>query len=235
MTKLNDKMRASISNKGIAPFSSAEIILAIETGVASGSLSLFINKKEVDFWIGEGTVSKAEDILEAIDTILSRNSINIKSITLLASSIGPGSLTGLRIGSAIAKGIRKAAGCEIKNVSVLEAMIEQDLFEIKTIAAAVPMGKTKISWQIFEKGINGNFKQIGNKTPYIEEIEFFAANIKNIDADCLFVHQNVYENIMPAQTGNRLNRNENFKLINAGTNLAKLVGQKVGNILKATR
>ena len=52
------------------------VILAIESAICGGSLSLIVDGAEVANWIGSSNVSKAEDLLLNIDTMLTRANIS---------------------------------------------------------------------------------------------------------------------------------------------------------------
>lgn len=125
-----------------------QIVLSIETGVRGGSLSLLKNNSEIDFWIGEGQTSKAEEILEQIARLLEKNNISKSRINSIAVSEGPGSQTGLRIGEALAHGLRKSIDCSLAKVPLLRAMA-MNLGIPQRIVAAVSFGKNQIHWQSF--------------------------------------------------------------------------------------
>ncbi len=59
------------------------IVLAFETGVGGGSISLFMEGKEIDFWKGEANLSRAEDLLIQIAELLRRNNIRPKEIRII--------------------------------------------------------------------------------------------------------------------------------------------------------
>ena len=104
------------------PKISKELILAIETSFSGGSLSVLNDCKEIDFWRGSGEISKAEDILQAVDQILKKNNIKKEDLNRLAVSTGPGSFTSIRIGMATALGLSKYLNCVLAGVSILEAI-----------------------------------------------------------------------------------------------------------------
>lgn len=122
--------------------------LAIETAICGGSLSLMKDDLEIDAWIGNKSVSKAEDVLEQISKMFARN--RIKKIDLISVSTGPGSSTGIRIGLATALGLKKSFNCRIAGVSVFEALIFNKIIVERTLIA-LPLGSRQIAWQIFEK------------------------------------------------------------------------------------
>jgi len=129
---------------------SGQIILAIESAIAGGSISLLRSGIEVANWIGTSDVSKAEDLLVNIDEILVGRGIPAKEIDLLAVSAGPGSFTGIRIGLATALGLKNGLGVEMSSENALKAMAFMHASE-GTMSAAVPVGRNAVCIQTFER------------------------------------------------------------------------------------
>lgn len=98
------------------------IILAIETALHPGSVSILRDFEEIDFWIGSAEISRSEDLLPIIADLLKKNQIPQKQIDLIGVSIGPGSFTGVRVGLATAKGLALGIGCECVGVPTLEIL-----------------------------------------------------------------------------------------------------------------
>ena len=128
--------------------SNTKVLLAIESAISGGSISLWSNSEEIDRWIGEGGVSRAEDLLPNIAEMLKRNSISRAVIGSIAVSIGPGSFTGIRIGIATALGLRVSLGIPLVGISILEAIVLEQ--NAGRILAAVPMGRDAICYQMFD-------------------------------------------------------------------------------------
>ena len=129
-----------------------EIILAIETAVGEGSLSLLVRngKRRSASWKWQhGPISRAENLLSAVDDLLRFHGIAPADLDTIAVSTGPGSFTGIRIGMAAALGLAKAVNAKLAGFSVLRAMVELASGDIA--AAAVPIGKLDAGIQFFEK------------------------------------------------------------------------------------
>ncbi|MGB7070945.1 MAG: tRNA (adenosine(37)-N6)-threonylcarbamoyltransferase complex dimerization subunit type 1 TsaB [Pyrinomonadaceae bacterium] len=127
------------------------LVLAIESAVAGGSISLLRGTADVDSISGGPGASRAEELLPSIAAILERNGIDKRDLDLLAVSVGPGSYTGIRIGISTALGLKKALGINCAGVSVLEAMA-QNYGSAGRLVTAVPVGKRDICLQQFEYG-----------------------------------------------------------------------------------
>ncbi len=148
-------------------------VLGIETAIQGGSLSLLREGSEIDFWIGEKNISKAEDVLEQISEILKKN--NLKKVDLIAVSTGPGSATGLRIGLATAYGLRKSWDCGIIGIPAFGAVLLNKKFAEELILA-IPFGRSQVAWQVFENDtISPEYQmaeiKFGNVEVFLELLE----------------------------------------------------------------
>ncbi len=125
-----------------------EITLSIETAIGGGSLAIFEDRRWIAVWTGGRQVSKAEDLLERIAELLTENNIVKEQLKLICVSKGIGSLTGEKIGRAVAKGLSKAFGCRLVEISVLDALLSElpSAFSGQVITA-VPIGKDRIVWR----------------------------------------------------------------------------------------
>ena len=126
----------------------AQIILAIESAVAGGSISLLRDGVEVANWIGTSNVSKAEDLLANIDELLAQNNFKRNEIGQVAVSAGPGSFTGVRIGLATALGLKSGLGVAISSENVLRAMAHSRP-DLEYVKAVIPMGRGSACVQAF--------------------------------------------------------------------------------------
>lgn len=100
---------------------------------------MFDGDSRVAGHIGEGSTSRSEDLLPAIEALLHEANATARDIGRIAVSLGPGSFTGLRIGIASALGLSKALKCEVVGVPLLPAMFS--LSDKAGRAAVVPVGK----------------------------------------------------------------------------------------------
>ncbi|MBK8467127.1 MAG: tRNA (adenosine(37)-N6)-threonylcarbamoyltransferase complex dimerization subunit type 1 TsaB [Chloracidobacterium sp.] len=127
----------------------SQIVLAIESAICGGSISLLRDGVEVANWIGKSDVSKAEDLLVNIDAMLTANDIDRQEINMIAVSAGPGSFTGIRIGIATALGMKAGLGIAMSSRSALKAMA---FLQTKNkVTTAIPMGRKAVCLQSFQK------------------------------------------------------------------------------------
>ena len=97
-------------------------ILAIESSGNVASVAII----EYDIAVAEYStnfkLTHSQTLLPMIDEIVSRTGTDLKSIDAIAISEGPGSFTGLRIGSATGKGLALSLDIPVVNVPTLMAM-----------------------------------------------------------------------------------------------------------------
>jgi len=97
-------------------------ILGVESGLAGGSVAIFSEEKCIDSRAGEKTLSRSEDLLVLIEEILAENDLQKRELASIIVSDGPGSITGVRIGLATARGLSDALAIPARRFSVLDAL-----------------------------------------------------------------------------------------------------------------
>jgi tRNA threonylcarbamoyladenosine biosynthesis protein TsaB len=188
--------------------SEGKIILAIESAIAGGSLSLLAEGREIAGWAGPSDVSKAEDLLVAINDLLAQQGIARTDLGLIAVSAGPGSFTGIRIGIATALGLKTGLGVEMASESALKAMAAATSFNGKAVAA-VPVGRSAVCVQPFEKYMDSVRELDVPRTMKEDEI---SAEIASETATLFILHGS----LMP------LSRDGNA--VDFGINIAQAIG-----------
>ncbi len=99
------------------------IILAIETSTKNCSVALFKDSNLLAFMQSDKQeFVHSEQLTNYIQNIVALSKINLKDIDAIALSKGPGSYTGLRIGTSTAKGLCFALEIPLISVSTLQAM-----------------------------------------------------------------------------------------------------------------
>jgi tRNA threonylcarbamoyladenosine biosynthesis protein TsaB len=114
-----------------------KILLGLETGIDGGSISVFEEGILIDSVNGTGNISKSEDILLLLDILFEKNSLSKSDISLINISQEPGSLTGLRIGLATAKGLSDGLSIPVLKVSLLEKMAATSGFLGRVLSAII--------------------------------------------------------------------------------------------------
>jgi tRNA threonylcarbamoyladenosine biosynthesis protein TsaB len=94
--------------------------LGVDTATGIASVGLVTNDTTV---VRQRPVAgnHARSLLPLVDEVLAAAGVDLRSVDLLAVSIGPGSFTGLRIGLAVVKGLALASGTAVIGVPTLRA------------------------------------------------------------------------------------------------------------------
>lgn len=182
------------------------LTLCLETGIAGGSVALFSGNGFVAGDIGEGSTSRSEDLLSAVEALLSEANTTASDIGRIAVSLGPGSFTGLRIGIATALGLSRAIGCEIVGIPLLPAMLS--LSEIEGRAAVIPIGRADRAF-LFEL----------EESPAIVDAERLTETLSKAKAVIGPIE------LLPELAG------ASIKRIDTGRNLAFIIGESVNSDL----
>ncbi len=100
------------------------LILTIETSTPMERVAVVRDGSvlaEITETVGRGHTEK---LLRAVESTLSRASVDLGELDAIAVSIGPGRFSGLRVGLATAKGLAAARGLPVVPVQSLEALAE---------------------------------------------------------------------------------------------------------------
>jgi tRNA threonylcarbamoyl adenosine modification protein YeaZ len=127
-------------------------VLAVESAIGDGSISLLLSGDSVPITKAGGTVARVEGLLAGIDYVLKEASVESEVIDKIAVSVGPGSFTGLRIGISTALGLSTALGKPLIAVPLFDAIV-YSIRPATRILIAVPIGRSDICIQLFE-GLN---------------------------------------------------------------------------------
>ena len=99
------------------------IVLAIDTASPMPAVSLSCGERLFEAALPSDRQS-SEQLLPAVQRVLSDARVRLQDCDRLAVCSGPGSFTGIRIGLATAWGLSRASGIPVEAVSTLEAMAE---------------------------------------------------------------------------------------------------------------
>ena len=98
------------------------LILAIETSSRVGSVAIALGEKMLAETIFSGPMRHSAEIFPAIQELLNRYNKKSREIEHVYISIGPGSFTGLRIATTIAKSMYLASAVKIVAVDTLDVI-----------------------------------------------------------------------------------------------------------------
>ncbi len=97
-------------------------VLGIESSSTTASIAIIDDDKLVCEYTINNTMKHSKTLMPMLEDVLNRLEININTVDLVAVSEGPGSFTGLRIGSATAKGIAQGLNIKIASIPTLEVL-----------------------------------------------------------------------------------------------------------------
>lgn len=103
-------------------------ILAADTSTAINTVAVCANGRLLAETIVECGRSHAERLLATVDWVLAEAGLELGDLDALAISIGPGSFTGLRVGTATWKGLAFAQKLALAAVPTLDAMTRLGAF-----------------------------------------------------------------------------------------------------------
>lgn len=97
-------------------------ILAIESSGNAASAAIMEDKEKVAYKMGPFKVTHSQTLMPLIEDCFAQSALSPADIDVVAVSAGPGSFTGLRIGSATAKGLCFALDKKLVHVPTLQAL-----------------------------------------------------------------------------------------------------------------
>lgn len=97
-------------------------VLGIETSGPIASVAIVDESKLLGIKMGDFKVTHSQTLMPLLDELLKETKVKLEDLDAIAVSGGPGSFTGLRIGSATAKGLALALDKPLVHVPTLHAM-----------------------------------------------------------------------------------------------------------------
>ena len=156
------------------------IILAVETATTNCSVALMSNEAVlVEKSINEG-YSHAEKLTLLIQEVLQQGGIKLQQVDAIAISKGPGSYTGLRIGTSTAKGICYGLNIPLIAVDTLLAMAydyKQDT-NTQPVDWIVPMLDAR-RMEVYHAICNSDLSSIKSPQPLILDENSFVEELKS--------------------------------------------------------
>lgn len=100
------------------------LTLAFDSTAKAASVAVADSDKLLALYTIDNGLTQSELLLPMAEDILKSLKLSFSDIKLLACSVGPGSFTGVRIGTALVKGIAFGKNIPCASVSTLEALAE---------------------------------------------------------------------------------------------------------------
>ena len=136
-------------------------ILALEATEAIGSVAAAIDDKLLQELQLEHAKRSAQSMAPAMRVLLERVSWRPAEVELVATTIGPGSFTGLRVGVATAKVFAYAVGAAALGIDTLAVIAEAAPASVDRLSAAVDAQRGDVVAATFQRGAGGHFEPVG--------------------------------------------------------------------------
>jgi len=138
------------------------LVLAADTSLPILSVALVSDGVLIGAAALEGRGSRNEKLLPAIDWLLAENGVDRRSIDLFATTRGPGSFTGVRIGLATLQGLALVLGKPVCAMSTHEAIAHGEEGLVSIVDDA---GRGELYLSTFEEGRETVAPHLGNTPP----------------------------------------------------------------------
>ncbi len=126
------------------------IILTFDSTAKTATAAVTENEKLLASYTIDNGLTQSELLLPMAEDMLKSLRLSFSDISLLASSVGPGSFTGVRIGTALVKGIAFGKNIPCVSVSTLEALAENLRGLEGIIIPAMDARRSQLYTAIFE-------------------------------------------------------------------------------------
>lgn len=135
-------------------------VLAVETATSWQSVALLDGDRVLGLEEQEATGAHGTLLLPAITRLLAKAGLTLTQLDGLICSIGPGSFTGLRVGTATLLGLRAATDVPLVLVPTLEAMAWSLKGTAGAICPVLPSRKDELYWAVFRWGTDGLIERL---------------------------------------------------------------------------
>ena len=163
-------------------------ILAIESSSLTASVAIV----EDDIMVAEYTINykktHSQTLLPMIDEMCNLTEYQLEQIDAIAVSAGPGSFTGLRIGSATAKGLGFALNKPLIHIPTVEAMAYNLCYTNEYIIPIMDARRGQVYTGIY-KGMNGKIEEVEEQS--VTMIDDLLDQAKKIQGKVIFLGDGV--------------------------------------------
>lgn len=126
------------------------ITLSFDSTAKVASVAVTDGDRPLAVYSIDNGLTQSELLLTMAEDMLKSLHLSFSDIELLAASVGPGSFTGVRIGTALVKGIAFGKGIPCASVSTLEALAENLRGMNGIIVPAMDARRSQLYTAIFE-------------------------------------------------------------------------------------
>ena len=166
------------------------LTLAFDSTAKAASVAVTDSDKPLAVYTINNGLTQSELLLPMAENVLKSLRLTFSDVELLACSVGPGSFTGVRIGTALVKGIAFGKGIPCASVSTLEALAENLFGAEGIIVPAMDARRSQLYTAIFE------YKE-GEMIRHTEDLAIstieLAERLKAFDGQRIYVVGDGYE------------------------------------------
>lgn len=157
-------------------------VLGIESSSTTASVALIEDDQLVAEYTMCNTMKHSKTLMPMLEDMIDRLETDINTVDLVAVSEGPGSFTGLRIGSATAKGIAQGLNIKIASIKTLEVIASQIQIPDAKVGVVVFARAREVYYATYSiRFENGQFYPVEDKAIVALEIEELIEQLKHID------------------------------------------------------
>lgn len=129
-------------------------VLAFDTSLGGGSVALVAGGVCLARADESQPRALVERLLPMIEQVLAEAGVRYADLDLIATTVGPGTFAGLRIGVAVARGLGVATGVKVAGVTSLEALAQgaAGMAAGGTVVAAIDGRRGQLYLQSFRSG-----------------------------------------------------------------------------------
>lgn len=146
------------------------IILASDTSGKSISVALAESGRIRDEILEKTEMQHASSLLPAINNLLDRNSLGLQDIDLFATTTGPGSFTGIRIGLSAVMGLAYGTGKKVYGLSSLAALAAAISAENKVIAPVLDARGGRVYSGLYRNGVSLTAEKPRDIAEFLEDL-----------------------------------------------------------------
>ena len=136
-------------------------VLALETTERVGSVAATVDDNLLCELTLDRQQRSAQSLAPAVKALLARVGWRPADVGLVATPVGPGSFTGLRVGVATAKAFAYGVEADILGVDTLQVVAARAPGHVERLSAAVDAQRGQVVARTFERGPDGWFQPVG--------------------------------------------------------------------------
>lgn len=160
------------------------ITLAFDSTAKIASVAVTDGEKLLSIYSVNNGLTQSELLLPMAEDALRELRLSFSDVELLAASVGPGSFTGVRIGTALVKGLAFGKNIPCASVSTLEALAENLSGINGIIVPAMDARRSQLYTAVFEYADGGLRRLTEDMAISISEL---ADILKNYDGRDIYV------------------------------------------------